>query len=134
MGSAMISSGSAFVVVVTRPIRRSTSSPTTYPATPPATRPTTAPTGPATTPPTANPAAAIAPRWFARAVRGAAGGAVARADVRARHPGFGRARLAADARLARIRRDGLVSRRARRPDLDRGPYERTALHVAATGL
>ena len=61
-------------------------------------------------------------------------GARPRPDVRRRHPGQRRARLAEPARLARIGRDRLVPRRARRPLARGAPRRRAAVRAAAPRL
>ena len=74
----------------------------------------------------------LAARRQPRAVRRADRGARPRPDVRRRHPGQRRARLARPARLARERRHGVVPRRAGGPLARGAPRRRAALRAAAS--
>ena len=80
------------------------------------------------------PPADVAPRRQPRAVRRADRGARAWPDVRRRHPGQRRARLAQPARFARARGDRLVPRRAGRPLARGAPRRRAAVHAPAPRL
>ena len=80
------------------------------------------------------PPADLAPRRQPRAVRGADRGARPRPDLRRRHPGQRRARLAQPARFARVGRDGLVPRRAGGPLARGAPRRRAAVRAAAARL
>ena len=80
------------------------------------------------------PPADVATRWQPRAVRRADGRARARADVRRRHPGERRARVAAPPRFARVGRDRVVPGRARRPLARGAPRRRAAVRAAPPGV